>query len=358
MKVDDVTRLEALIRDVNPVPDAGVLIGSEESAAVTLVLSRAAEMDVPGLLPALPDSLLHPSPDDGTERLERGRTLDTLERTSQQETRPPERRRAAAIAFAAVVLVAAVIGVASLLIDDNEAEVASPGPAALPEITFVDPERDLFTDELTVRQLIEDTYVKVEPLLDVAGISFAVSHEIYGLPIQEYGVNYSMADANTVVLAIDPYLPQLGEVLPERLPVMVAEALYHVARERSGLEVETFLDTMVLSGLADHFAEEVLGSPPPPWTNAFPVERTDEFIERAQPLLDTRWADQWNPELSNTENWTVGRIFDDWFYVGSAEIPHWAGPTLGYRLVESYQAENPGQTAADLVNAPASVFRP
>ena len=81
-------------------------------------------------------------------------------------------------------------------------------------------------------------------------------------------------------------------------------------------------------------------------------------MERAQPLFDTRWADEWNPELANSENWTVGRIFDDWFYVGSADIPLWSGPTLGYRLVESYQAENPGQTAADLVTTPASVFRP
>ena len=357
MKLDDVNRLETWVRDANPVPDAGALVDSDESAAVTLVLSRAAEMDVPGLLPVLQDRHLHPSLDDEEERLERRRTMDTLERTPTQETRPPVRRRTAAIGFAAIVLVAAVIGVGSLIIDGGGGDVAAPSQAAPPDITVIDPEAQIFTYEATIRQLIEDTYARVEPLLDVDGVAFAVSLEIYGLPMPDYGIGYSMADADTVVIAVDPRFPELGEVLPERLPVIVATSLYDVARARGGASSETFFETIVWSGLADHFAEELLGGPLLPWANAFPATRNEEFLERARPLFDTRWDDSQNPSLSSGERLAAEAVFDDWLHGGS-DIPPWAGFTLGYRLIEDYQAENPGQSAVDLVNTPASVFRP
>ena len=89
-------------------------------------------------------------------------------------------------------------------------------------------------------------------------------------------------------------------------------------------------------------------------------------MERARPLFDTRWEDENNPDLSWDERYDVSTVFDSWFRYDRVEwreqqgvdIPQWAGQTLGYRLIESYLAENPGQTAADLVNTPASVFRP
>jgi len=81
-------------------------------------------------------------------------------------------------------------------------------------------------------------------------------------------------------------------------------------------------------------------------------------MERARPLFDTRWDDRLNLDLSSAERAAVDAICDEWFYCGGADVPRWAGQTLGYPLIETYQAENPGQTAVDLVNTPASVFRP
>lgn len=347
MKADDVSRLEALVRDTNPLPHADALVDSEESAAVTVRLIEATEKDFPGLLPVPPEA----------KRRERGLTTETVQSVPAQETKRRKPAQTAAIAFGVAVFVAAVVGIGSLISRDSAGELASSDPATPPEITFVDPERQLFTHELTIRQLIEETYAQVEPLLDVADVSFAVSLEIYWLPIPEYGVGYSFADANTVVIAIDPYMPQLGEVLPERVPVMVAAALFDVARERGGVSAETFLDTMVWSGLADHFAEEILGGLPPPWANAFPAERTGELMDRARPLFDTRWDDEQNPDLSAAERFAAENVFYDWFE-GTEDIPRWAVYTLGYRLIETYLAENPSQTAADLVTTPASVFRP
>lgn len=356
MKADDANRLEAAVRDANPVPHTDALIDSEESAAVTLRLNAATERDAPGLLPVPPQ----------LKRRERDLAGETVPSAPEYESKRPTPVRIAAVAFAAAVFVAAVVGVSALLDRSGVDEIT---PAAPPDISFADPERQLFTYEATIRRLIEETYAQAEPLLDVEDISFVVSLEIYRLPIPDYGVGWSTADEDTVVIAVDPYLPQLGEVLPEAVPRMVADALYTIARSRGGAVEETFLDTMVRSGLADHFAVQLLGVSPPLWANAFPAERTEEFEERARPLLDIRWEDERNPDLTTAERQIVGAVWDQWFGSDAGgneawreqqgvDIPEWAGFTLGYRLIESYLAERPDQTAADLVNTPASVFRP
>ncbi len=348
MKADDLNRLEAAVRDANPVPQADGLVDSEESAAVTFRLIEATEKDVPGLLPVPPE----------VAHREMGMTMETVQSLPARETKRPRPVRAAAIAFAAAVFVAAVIGVGALITRDSAGEVASPSPAP-PEITFADPDRQLFTHELAIRQLIEDTYALTAPLLDIDGISFVVSHEIYRLAIPDYGVGWSMSDEDTVVMGIDPYFPELGEVLPERVPAMVADVLYSIARVREGLVEETFFDSMVWSGLNSHFVVELLGGSPPPWADAFPAERTDELMERARPLFDTRWGDIDNPDLSTAERMAVEQVSYDWFCPADCgeDIPRWTGFTLGHRLITTYLAENPDQTPADLVNAPASVFR-
>jgi hypothetical protein len=359
MKADDGNRLEAAVRNANPVPQADALIDSEESAAVTFRLMKATERDVPGLLTVPPQ----------VQRRERGLKAATVQSVPEYESKRPQPVRIAAIAFAAAVFITAVVGAEALINREGADDLALSSSVVPPDITFVDPERELFTHEATIRQLIEDTYAQGAPLLDVEGVSFVVSLEIYRLPVPEYGVGWSTADEDTVVIAIDPYLPRLDEVMPETVPRVVADALYTVARSRGGESEETFFDSMVRSGLADHFVVELLGGPAPLWANAFPAERTEELMERAQPLFDIRWDDERNPDLTTAERHLVGAVYDQWF--GSddrgneawreqqgVDIPEWAGFTLGYRLIENYLAENPGQAAADLVNTPASVFRP
>jgi uncharacterized protein YjaZ len=92
--------------------------------------------------------------------------------------------------------------------------------------------------------------------------------------------------------------------------------------------------------LADHFAVELLGVPVPPWSRAFPESSTERYLDRATPLLDSSSFDR-----------------SAWFFGTGTDLPRWTGHTLGYRLVERYQAANPG-SAADLVDTSADVFRP
>ena len=357
MKADDANRLEAFVRNANPVPHADALIDSEESAAVTFRLLEATEKDVPGLLPVPPK----------VERHERGMSMETVHSVPVAERKRPRPMRAAAFAFAAAVFVAAVIGVGALLTRDGSGEVATPITVAPPEITFDDPERALFTYETEIRQLIEDTYVRAAPLLDVEGLAFVVSLEISRLPVSDYGVGWMPADENTLVIGIDPYLPQLSEVLPERVTVMVADALFYSARYRGGASEETLFESMVATGLASNFIEDVYGFSSP-WANAFPAEQTEAFMEQARPLFETRWEDLSNPDLSWDERFAVQTVFDTWIHYDPSgsewraqqgvDVPQWAGQTLGHRMIEAYLAENPDQTAADLVATPASVFLP
>ncbi len=336
--------LEAVVRDANPVPQPSTLVGSEESAAVTRLLSRTPEMDVPGLLPPSPAAPLRPS--DAEDLLERGRDMDTLERTrlrdGERTRRPirPRRWRTAAIGFATVVVVGALAGLGLMIFGGDEQPIAPAGPT--PDIVFDDPDGELVAHRVTITKLIEETYAAAATLLDGDGMAIAVSPNIPGGYAPDYGVGYSFADVDSVVFAIDPWLPELDEVLPERIPPLVAAALYEMARMRSiEMSEVTLLEEVVLMGLGAHFAEELLGAPVPPWFDAFPASQTEEIIDLARPWLDRSDYD-----------------YGHWFRGGKTEIPLWAGYTLGYRMVEDYLSENPDQTAADLVDAPAFLFRP
>ena len=100
---------------------------------------------------------------------------------------------------------------------------------------------------------------------------------------------------------------------------------------------------MITEGLADRFCLEVLDAAflLPPWDDAFPPDRTAIFFDLARPEFDNREYDR-----------------DRWFFGVNASIPRWMGYTLGFRLVENYQAKHPGVTAAQLVSKPALAFRP
>jgi uncharacterized protein YjaZ len=121
----------------------------------------------------------------------------------------------------------------------------------------------------------------------------------------------------------------------------VAHELHHVKRWRGPGYGRTLLEAMVSEGLADHFSIELLGAPVPPWSDAFPRDQTTQLLERARPEFDSTSYDH-----------------ERWFFVASPTLPRWTGYTLGFRLVEAYQAAHMGATAADLVNTPAGAFRP
>lgn len=208
------------------------------------------------------------------------------------------------------------------------------------QIRFDDPDGRLRSQEAAIREMLTTTLARVTQALPLDGVTISVSADA-SRAIGGYGVGGFTPDGRTVQLHVDPAFPEIAQLLPSRLPPMLAHELHHAKRWRGPGYGRTLLEAMVSEGLADRFSIELLGAPVPPWSDAFGRDETGIYLELARPELDSG-----------------SYSHERWFFVRSATLPRWTGYTLGYRLVEAYLAEHPGATAASLVNTPASAFRP
>ena len=90
-------------------------------------------------------------------------------------------------------------------------------------------------------------------------------------------------------------------------------------------------------GLATVFAREAFPSVPPlPWASALAADQERTIWELARSLLDQ-----------------PNRQHERWF-LGSGDLPRWAGYTLGVNIVTSYLRTHPGETAGSLVGESAA----
>lgn len=212
-----------------------------------------------------------------------------------------------------------------------------PPPPQASNIVFADPEElAAHRDEITM--LLEETFEMVSRVLPVGGVQFTVFADARRA-IPGWGLGGYAPGPTNVDIVVDIGYSGLAQVLADRLPPITAHELHHAARWRGPGYGSTLLENMVSEGLADHFAVQLLGAELP-WTDAFPEDQTAFYLNRARSELD-----------SSTFN------FNAWFF-GGFGLPQWTGYTLGYRLVRDYLMRNPGSSAASLVNAPASLFRP
>jgi uncharacterized protein YjaZ len=180
-----------------------------------------------------------------------------------------------------------------------------------------------------IRALTESTLERVSEALSIRGVTLTVAAEPQRA-IGGYGFGGFAPDARTVQISLDPSFPGFAELMQERLPPIVAHELHHTARWSGPGYGSTVLEAMVSEGLADRFSIELLGATVPPWSNAFPREQNDQYLDRARPEFDSSSFD-----------------FDDGLFFGAdPSLPRWTGYTLGFRLIEAYQAANPSATAA------------
>ena len=232
-----------------------------------------------------------------------------------------------------------------MLVSCGDSSPTTPGestggpPSGTVSISIVDPQGLLVANHARIRELVEQTLDQAESLFAIGRLSITVSASA-NRAIPGYGVGGFAPDGFTMQIDIDPQFPGLVDVLSDRLPPIVAHELHHNMRWRGPGYGSTLLQSMVSEGLADHFAIELLGAPVPPWSNAFARDQTEHYLEQARPELDSTSFNR-----------------DAWFF-GTGGLPRWTGYTLGFRIVEDYQAANPGLSAAELVNTPAEAFRP
>jgi hypothetical protein len=213
-----------------------------------------------------------------------------------------------------------------------------PEPIGPNLIQFDDPDGKLVATGAMIRDLVRETLDAVTERLPVTGVTIRLIPDP-SRAIGGYGIGGRTPTATSVSIYFDPEFPDFARLLPSRLPQMVAHELHHAVRHRGPGYGGTLLEAMVSEGLADRFSVEWLGVPVPPWSKAVAPDHVASLLAAAEPELDSPRYDH-----------------DRWFF-GASELPRWVGYSLGYQLVERYQADHPGESAADLVARPATAFR-
>jgi uncharacterized protein YjaZ len=158
--------------------------------------------------------------------------------------------------------------------------------------------------------------------------------------IPEVGLGGYTPSASQVRLFVDPRRSDFAAVVTRELLPLVAHEIHHAARWRAVGYGMTLRDAAVSEGLADHFAQEVSGAPPPPWSRA---------------LADTALA-RWSTVVA-----TQSRGFYNhraWFFGQGDSIPRWTGYAVGYELVRRHLRADTTRRASTLVGVPAAVIVP
>ena len=240
----------------------------------------------------------------------------------------------AALAVAGLLLASGVIGCGGG--GDGAPSLAGPN-----SVVVADPNGALGAQAEPARALALQAIQQAAAAMPVSGVSVTLIPDAERT-IGGWGLGGRTFGPTAVEIYIDPGLPDLARRLTERMPALVMHELHHAMRWRGPGYGRTLLEAMVSEGLADRFAVEVLGAPLAPWSDAFPHEQTDTYLDLARPEFDDS-----------------GYSHERWFFeAGLPQLPRWTGYTLGWRLVEAYQAAHPGRSAAALVDASAELFRP
>lgn len=192
------------------------------------------------------------------------------------------------------------------------------------------------------RSLIEETIITtvttVRELIPVDGTEIRILAGSENA-IPEVGIGGRAFGGSRVEMTLDPDSPQLSASLPTELASQLAHELHHIARARSVGYGADLLGALVSEGLADHFSVEALGADTPIWSSAI----TGAELEMWMTAAEADWFDR---------NYDHGA----WFLGQSTTIPRWAGYSIGYELVRIFQEANPGLSAADLYDEPATSF--
>ena len=178
------------------------------------------------------------------------------------------------------------------------------------------------------------------PLIPIDGVTVRILAG-RATVIPEIGFGGRAFGGEVVQLTFDPESPRLPSSLETELLPLVAHELHHVARQRTVGYGSDLLGAMVSEGLADHFAIEVSGAPPPPWS----VALTEDELARWSESAETHWFD-------TTYDHGI------WFFGTSATVPRWAGYSIGFRMVGTYLTGDPDRSASGLHDAPRRAFIP
>jgi hypothetical protein len=117
----------------------------------------------------------------------------------------------------------------------------------------------------------------------------------------------------------------------------VLHELHHIHRWHGPGYGQTLGEALVTEGLAGHFVRQLCDTPPEPWERPIPDHQLRPYLRIAR------------------DGWTSGYDHAAWFF-GADGHPDHLGYSLGHALVGAFLEDNPADSAASLVHAPASRF--
>jgi len=156
------------------------------------------------------------------------------------------------------------------------------------------------------------------------------------LPPAFEGASGMTPQKGIIYLTLDP---SAGNLLPA-LKRTILHEYHHALRWESVGYGDTLFEAAITEGLAGHFVQELLGTPPEPWETALSTADIQPYLAA------------FNKNANNS-------AYDhpEWFF-GAADLPNWLGYTLGYQIVAAFLSANPKLKPSTLTDHAAYHFEP
>ncbi|MGF6173055.1 DUF2268 domain-containing putative Zn-dependent protease [Ensifer sp. 4252] len=157
--------------------------------------------------------------------------------------------------------------------------------------------------------------------------------------IPEIGIAGSCFRRGLVTVTLDPHNVHFaGSLGNKEFSRMLTHELHHSFRHAACGYGLTLGEALVSEGLADGFDAELNGGDGHAWNHAIADGDWLTLLEHAEREL---WADTYDHRA-----WFFG-----WSRYG--KLPRWTGYTIGYHLVKTYLAANPGARPSRMTATPA-----
>lgn len=170
-----------------------------------------------------------------------------------------------------------------------------------------------------VREVAQASLKRHAALLELDGVDVALHVSPWSLA--ETGVGGYAPLSYFIQITVDPANANFARCWRTELPATIAHELHHARRWCGPGYGHTLLETLVSEGLAQHYEAQDRGEAP--------------IYARLSADLPSLWA------TAQAELGAASYDHARWFY-GAAELPRWAGYTLGFELVRRFLNDEGG----------------
>lgn len=250
----------------------------------------------------------------------------------------PRRATCLLVVFGALIAHTSCGQEAPLFVAAPDLTFESEGMSVTVQAALRDATRDAAID---IRQLIERELAYIQPRLKAppTNITYTIGP---GIPEVGMGGGTHPTTGNVLFRVEISHRFGLPKIL-EHVGPALAHELNHAKRIREDAAFTSGLTlgrAFVFEGLGTASELELYPEGFAPWSTALTAAQEEEVWARAKPLLHSPIT-------------RVGLL--PWLF-GTGDLPRWAGYTIGYHIVRSYEERHRGTSAADLAAVDAEVI--